>query len=193
MSRLLLVRHGKTDWNLDSKLQGRADIPLSDLGRELLAPCHIPRPFGSYQLVSSPLRRAVETAEIIGGETPKIESRLVEMDWGDWEGQRIAELRTQSPDTMAEIEARGLDMCPPGGESPRDVQARLRPWLATLNLDTVAICHKGVIRAVISMAYNWDMTGKSPLRFDWTAGHLFAVNEQGRISPLEMNISLEEK
>lgn len=192
MSRLLLVRHGKTDWNLENKLQGRADIPLNNLGRELLAPCSIPSAFAKFRLVSSPLKRAMETAEILSGDTPQIVPQLIEMDWGDWEGQSIAQLRSQSPGIMVEIEARGLDMCPPAGESPRDVQMRLAPWLASLNGDTVAICHKGVIRAVISLAFEWDMMGKSPVRFDWTAGHLFAVNELGRISPVQMNIPLEE-
>ena len=192
MSRLLLVRHGKTDWNIEKKLQGRADIPLNDLGRELLLPCKIPSAFAKFRVVSSPLRRALETAEILTGETPQIAPELIEMDWGNWEGQTIAKLRSQSPDSMMRIEARGLDMCPPAGESPRDVQTRLRPWLRSLTGDTLGVSHKGVIRAVISLAFDWDMTGKPPARFDWTAGHLFAVNEQGRISPIEMNIPLEK-
>src|SRR3546814_19841125 len=60
-------------------------------------------------------------------------------------------------------EARGLDFRPPGGESPRDVQDRLRPLLAELadaGEDVVAVSHKGVLRALYALASGWDMRGK---------------------------------
>src|SRR3546814_10532072 len=57
---------------------------------------------------------------------------LVETDWGAWEGRTLAELRADLGAGMAANEARGLDFRPPGGESPRDVQDRMRPLLAEL-------------------------------------------------------------
>ena len=52
--------------------------------------------------------------------------------------------------------------------------------------------HKGVIRALKSLAYNWDMTDKAPVSFDWATGHLFEVSESGDIRPLRINISMED-
>jgi broad specificity phosphatase PhoE len=193
MTRLLLIRHGVTDWNAEKKLQGHANIELNDMGRKLLARRKIPAIYSNFQVLSSPLKRAVETARILTGKQPAIIPDLIEMDWGDWEGKTIAQLRSHSPDIMAENEAKGLDMCPPAGESPRDVQRRLLPWLQSLDQDTLAVTHKGVIRAIKSLAYGWDMKAKSKIRFDWTAAHLFDVNAHGQIMPVEVNISLEEE
>ena len=67
------------------------------------------------------------------GLDPRPEPRLVEMAWGEWEGRRLADLRAELGDAMIENEARGLDFRPPGGESPRDVQERLKPLLACLS------------------------------------------------------------
>src|SRR3546814_15044213 len=67
-----------------------------------------------------------------------------------------------SSDLMAANEARGLDFRPPGGESPRDVQDRLRPLLAELaaaGADVVAVSHKGVLRALYALASGWDLRG----------------------------------
>src|SRR3546814_19659201 len=66
---------------------------------------------------------------------------------------------------MAAAEALGLDLRPPGGESPRQVQDRLKPWLAersSCGRDTIAVTHKGVIRALYALACGWDMTGPPP-------------------------------
>ena len=83
-------------------------------------------------------------------------------------------------------------MTPPGGESPADVVARLQPFLKSLRRDTIAITHKGVIRALQSMAYEWDMTDRAPVRFDWATGHLFDVTEEGAVRPLRINIAMKE-
>ena len=89
------------------------------------------------------------------------------MDWGAWEGARAAELRAEAPDELAANEARGLDLRPPGGESPREVCGRLRALRADLASDptpVVAVCHKGVIRAALALATGWDMRTAPPLR-----------------------------
>jgi len=110
-----------------------------------------------------------------------IEPRLTEMDWGDWEGRTLAELRAGLGRVMAENEAAGLDFRPSGGESPRDVQARLKPLLVELAVAgraTAAITHKGVIRAVYGLAAGWDMHGKPPHRLSSAAAHLFRLDRQ---------------
>jgi probable phosphoglycerate mutase len=94
---------------------------------------------------------------------------------------------------MARAEAAGLDFKPPGGESPRDVQARLAPLLAEIaagGRPVAAVTHKGVIRAVLALATRWDMHGKPPTRLDWRAIHLFRLDAAGQPSPDRFNLAL---
>jgi probable phosphoglycerate mutase len=115
------------------------------------------------------------------------------MDWGEWEGQTLAELRQSLGAEMTAEEAKGLDFRPPGGESPHDVQARIRPLLAEIaseGCDTAVVTHKGVIRAVFALATGWDMRGKPPCRLSWSAAHLFRLDPYGHPSIDHLNILL---
>jgi probable phosphoglycerate mutase len=184
MTPVLLVRHGPTAWNESGRIQGRADIGLSPRGRDMVAGWRLPAAWTAARVLSSPLCRARETAEILTGRTPAIDPRLVEMDWGRLQGRRLAEVRAVAPETMAVNEARGLDFRPPGGESPREVCARLRSLLADLAADprpVVAVCHKGVIRAALVLATGWDMQSKPPVRLSRALGCVLSCRPDGRI------------
>jgi probable phosphoglycerate mutase len=193
MTRLALMRHGATLWNAEGRLQGRNDQPLSAAGRAALQGRRLPAEFHGWRVLASPLKRASETVSALGLPGPAIEPRLTEMDWGDYEGRTLAELRAAHGGGFGDDEGRGLDFLPPGGESPRMVQARVMPLLAELaasGADTLAITHKGVIRAVLAVAENWDMLGKPPVRLDWNCLQLFRLR-QGGVPRLERpNIAL---
>lgn len=134
------------------------------------------------RIVTSPLRRCIETAALLGAPHAEREPRIAEMRWGAWEGRRLAELRAELGEALRENEARGWDFRPQGGESPREVLARLRPWLAEVaarGLPTLAVTHRGVIRAVLAHALGWDLRGKAPVRLDWHAAHVFALAPDG--------------
>jgi len=193
MIRVAFLRHAPTAWNRDRLLQGRADPPLLDEARAALAMRRLPTPVDGFAVAVSPLRRAGETAAALGLGRSRTEPRLVEMDYGAFEGRRLDELRAELGDGLATNERRGLDFRPPGGESPREVRERLRDWLAGLRADTLAITHKGVIRCVLTLAYDWDMTGRQPVRLDWSAVHLFAIDGAGNPMPLELNIPLARR
>ena len=121
-----LGRHGETAWTISRQHTGSTDIPLTDRGREeaqLLA-----ESFGSVDfdlVLSSPLTRAAETARLAGLE-PRLDERLVEWDYGEYEGRTTAEIRRERP---------GWDLwrdgCP-GGEAVADIAARLQPLLDEL-------------------------------------------------------------
>lgn len=190
MTLLAAIRHLPTAWNAAGRLQGRADPPLdpSVPDRQLLPPELV-----DFRVLSSPLQRALDTARRLGREVV-VEPRLTEMDWGAWEGCTLAELRTRLGPAMAAAEARGLDFRPPGGESPRDVQARLAPLfaeVARVGAPIVAVTHKGVIRAILAWATGWDMLGKPPARLSWEAAHLFRLRPDGspRIERLNMPLA----
>jgi probable phosphoglycerate mutase len=192
MVRLALLRHGATDWTARRLLQGRSDPPLSPAGRAQVQGWRLPPAFASFQPFTSPLRRCHETACLLLGEAAAdrltIEPRLVEMSFGAWEGRSLARIRHHDPAGVAALEARGLDFRAPGGESPREVQERLSPWLLELaeaGRDTLAVTHKGVIRAVYALAYHWDMIAPAPVRTRDGVLELLTLEPRGalRLSP----------
>jgi broad specificity phosphatase PhoE len=183
MTRLALIRHGITDWNLEKRIQGRIDQPLNESGRRQMQKLNLPPEYRDDHCYCSPLKRALETAELLGLDY-RVVPALIEMHWGDWEGEVLKPLRKQLGDEMRDNERRGLDFCPPGGESPRQVQARLQPWLLDLaasDENAVAVVHKGIIRCVYALACNWDMCGESPVDFAWDAIHQFELDDSGKL------------
>ena len=134
-----------------------------------------------------------ETAELLNLNALKIEAALIEMSWGDWEGEILKPLRKRLGDEMRINESRGLDFCPPGGESPRQVQARLQTWLrkiASSEQDTAAVVHKGIIRCIYALAFDWDMRGESPVDFAWDALHQFELSADGKLLDSYQSIPL---
>lgn len=194
MTLLALIRHGPTAWNREKRNQGRTDIPLDAEGRAAVTRWRLPAELAGARVLASPLARAVETALLLAGHPPVIEPRMIEMDWGAWEGRTTEELRATLGPAMQANEDRGLDFQPPDGESPRDVQNRLKPWLAEIAArgePTVAVAHNGVIRAVTALAWNWTMLGKPPVKLRRAVAHLFDLDATGHPSVRLLNVPLE--
>ena len=188
MTFLALIRHMPTVWNRDGRLQGRRDTPLD---RDAIPHWRLPPELAGYRFLSSPLGRARETAAQLGVK-PRVDDRLTEMTWGAWEGCTLLELRSTFAD-IDELEAQGLDFRAPGGETPREVQARVTSLLAEIaatGAPTAALTHKGVIRAVFALATAWNMLGKPPYRLDWSAAQLFRLDPAGHPRVERLNIPL---
>ena len=118
--RLYLIRHGETGWSRSGRHTGRTDIPLTPSGedeaRELGK--HL-RDISFAQVLTSPLRRAVQTCSLSGlDKNPEIEPDLAEWDYGDYEGQRSVDILEARPDWNVY-----RDGCP-RGEMPAQVSAR---------------------------------------------------------------------
>jgi broad specificity phosphatase PhoE len=196
MTILALLRHGDTDWSLEKRIQGRTDRPLCESGMQKLEGLRLPREFGHYRILSSPLLRCRQTAEALHLSNIKEDPRLAEMNWGQWEGQLIHDLRAELGPAMEANENRGLDFHPPGGETPRKVLARVSTLLSDIagsGQATLAISHKGVIRAVLAAATGWKMLGRAPVKLEWNAVHVFSLDHLGIPSVLRVNVSLESK
>jgi probable phosphoglycerate mutase len=195
MIRLALLRHAPTAWNAEGRVQGTSDIPLSDGGRAAAASWRLPASMIDWQRATSPLARCRETAALLRPEAEATsEPRLVEMAWGEWEGRQLADLRRELGDAMIEREVKGLDFRAPGGESPRAVQERVKPWLAEIGAaghDTLAVTHKGVVRAIYGLATGWTMQAREPDRLRFPALHLFRVGPDGAILPERFNLPLD--
>lgn len=113
--RLLLVRHGQSEWNASRRLQGQADIGLSELGKSQAdALRSVITGIGHCRAVSSDLRRVTETAQRIGAEKPRFTEGLREIDVGDWTGRPIDDIRAE--DDAAYLGWRAGTFAPPGGE-----------------------------------------------------------------------------
>ncbi len=192
MPDLFLIRHGYTAWNVERRIQGQTDVVLSPKGIEQVRRWRLPPEARDAAWFVSPLSRARDTARLLGIEELTIAAELVEMHWGAWTGRRIADLRAELGESMRRNERRGLDFRPDGGESPRDVRARLERWLNNLPRDAgamTAVTHKGTIRAAISLATGWDMKADFGTKLARDAVHRFRL-ESRRFELVEMNIPL---
>jgi len=154
---VVLVRHGQTDANLPpQRFQGRTDTALNETGlaqARALAEGVGPE-LGFRALWSSDLRRARETAEIVGerlGLEVRLEPRLAESWRGRWEGRLIDEVAAAEPELYAAWRRPDPDFRFPDGESLAEHAERARAALAELlagPLPALAICHGGTIRCL---------------------------------------------
>lgn len=159
------IRHGETDWNVAGRLQGRHDVPLNGRGRAQASHCgdilrdlfaRSGRSSSDFDYVSSPLGRACQTMEFVRsvlGLTSngyRLEQRLAEIAFGDWEGFTIAQLHTRDPQRIAAREQDKWHFVPPGGESYETVSRRMGEWHGSLTRDTVAVAHGGTARGLLA-------------------------------------------
>ena len=192
MTWIAFVRHGKTSWNIKRLLQGHIDIPLEPETIQELQAIEVHENFLQARWISSPLKRTCETAKILSGRKPEIEKKLIEMSWGKYEGLPLDSLKSQIKSDLLQP-ARGLDLKPPEGESPRMVKKRLASWLENLappqhrSDNMVAVTHKGVIRAVISLATGWDMESPYEVEVDWSLPQVFSFDANTGLQIFNLN------
>jgi len=153
--RLLLARHGQSTWNSVRRFQGSADVPLSELGRAQARA--LGEAVGRYRVARayvSPLRRAMETAEIALADTgiPVVPlADLRELSLGRWEGCTVAEIRAQEGDPYRAWLRAPVDCPPPEGEHLDDVCARMLTAMEHIAAahpngdDVLVVAHGGII------------------------------------------------
>src|ERR1017187_6836796 len=129
MALFYFIRHGETEWNALGRLCGRTDVPLSDAGRrqaQLLARRLKPLPVEA--LYTSPLQRALETARFVSnaiGREPVVDVRLVELNYGSWEGSTYEEINRANPEIYRAWQQDPGSIAPPGGESSEQLIERV--------------------------------------------------------------------
>ena len=147
-----------------------------------LSQLRLPEEFQGAALFSSPLARAVETARIIAGREPIVAPELIEMDWGRWEGQRGIDLLQDGNSGYRHIEEWGWDYQPPGGETPRRVWQRVKPWLDSLEGPAVVVSHIGIMRVLLARATGWSFDGPAPFRIKRDRLYRVDVHGDGTLS-----------
>ncbi len=177
--RLVMLRHGQTEYNAGSRMQGQLDTELTDLGREqAAAAAEVLAKRQPLIIVSSDLRRALDTAVALGersGQPVLVDTRLRETHLGDWQGMTHLEVDAAAPGARLAWRDNAR-WAPHGGESRVDVAARSMPLLAELVADqtewgvdepdrpVVLVAHGGLIAALTAALLalpvdNWPVLG----------------------------------
>lgn len=156
---LILVRHGQSEANAAGLLVGRTDSPLTELGRRQAGATADALAAGERRLtriLTSPLVRARDTAQIVGAalgsaDAPEVEGRLIELDYGELEGRRPADLSRGEWATWRS----DASWRPPGGETLPELYDRLEPLWASLASeaaagDVICVTHVSPIKAAVA-------------------------------------------
>lgn len=154
---LRLIRHAESRWNAEGRWQGQSDPSLTERGRRQARElAETLRPAPPQRIVSSDLRRARETAEILGealGLGVHCDERLRERALGAWSGLFGYQVAARWPAELAALRSGDVNLRPPGGESLAEVRQRvadfLRTWRAELlETPTALVTHGGVVRSL---------------------------------------------
>jgi len=147
---LYVVRHGKTEWNLEHRCQGVSDVPLIDEGRESAKElCPLVTGLGIDVAFSSPLSRAYETAKIITNNSIpiNIDDRLTERDWGMNEGMKIDEVdQIDCWDVILNTNVQGI-------ERVQDFMKRISEFIEDIknkypDKKVLVVAHSAVLRVI---------------------------------------------
>ncbi len=185
---LILVRHGQTSANAGGLLQGRIDLPLDDEGRiqAVRTGAHIRENFPHARVISSPLIRAVQTAQAISGDV-EIDDRFIELDYGSWDGIAMSEV---DPTQWAKWRD-DSSFRPPGGESLLELEHRVKPALEQLrneaqDRDVVVVSHVSPIKCAVTWALNVESHVTWRFHLDRASICRIAVTARG-LSVLSLN------
>jgi broad specificity phosphatase PhoE/ribonuclease HI len=157
---MLLLRHGQTPLSVAKRFSGVGDRPLTEIGlAQAGAAARRLRGCSAVAVVASPLRRAVQTADLVAAEigvAVTVDEGLLETDFGDWEGYTFAEVQQRWPDQLSAWLA-SPDVAPPAGESFADTarrvrQARDRVLAAYDGHTVVVVSHVTPIKTLVRLA-----------------------------------------
>lgn len=191
MARIILVRHGKTDWNQKLRIQGgSSDIPLNSEGRQQAQNMALRLSQRNIRAIfSSPLKRALETAENIArihNIKVVVEKSLREVEAGDLEGVTSAELGKRFSELLTQD---GVSRKIPGGESLADLQRRSWSFIQQLgckhfNSELIVVSHYFAILTIICSALVLPLTHIT--RFRLSTGSISIINIDEEESRLEL-------
>ncbi len=170
--KVILIRHGETNWNRERRLQGQLDIPLNLFGVQQAHTCakHL-SDIKIDKIYSSPLKRAYQCAEIISskhGISVKTDKNLMEIDLGKWQGMKWSEIKVKYAGFMNEFRKAGDLSTLYGGESFQVTQKRAMEFISEFERESdetvVIVTHGGLIKTVVCDVLGLELEKRS--RFD---------------------------
>ncbi|MBR1419893.1 MAG: histidine phosphatase family protein [Selenomonadaceae bacterium] len=189
MTRLILIRHGQTEWNIIGKFQGQSDTELSSEGirqAELLAE-HFEEFYANHidAIYSSDLKRARDTAETLGRKYSmevQLDSRLREVHFGKWEGESISEIKKSDPKNFSRLFTSPDLLKIDGGETFEQVQIRAMESIREIidknsNRTVVVAAHGAILRTIIGAMLDVPLRCIWKIRQDNTAVNLARVDD----------------
>lgn len=160
---LFLVRHGETTWNKERRYYGCSDVPLSEKGisqaKEL---GHYFQEIHFDKVIVSPLVRAVDTARALTSQTLTTDERLMEQNFGEFEGKTYSELERDFPVELACWNQDYQEYCLPEGESFRMVRERVDDFLKDLWKEegkVLVVAHKGTLGHLFASMLHLPLSG----------------------------------
>lgn len=186
MTRFVLVRHGQTEWNRVERFRGRADLALDDTGmRQAEAAAGRLSRWQIAALYSSPLRRALMTAQILASQlrlaVQPLEG-LIDIDFGHWQGLSPQEAAAQDSDLYKKWLQRPQEVRFPYGESLEDVQHRITAAIESLvqnhsEQTVVLVAHNVVCRVLLCVVLGLDNSHFWQLGQDVSAINVFELSD----------------
>ena len=192
MSKILLVRHGRTAWHAEGRYAGTADVPLDEVGKEQVS--RVVERLKSVEfadIYTSPLSRCHELAVEVArdhGQEAITDPRLGEIDLGRWDGETFKDILAKDGDILKRWTEDPTSITVPGGESLLSVQDRAMEWFAEATAAhpdgiIMASSHGGPIRAIISAVLGLPLGHLFRLTVDLAS--ITTINYKGMFSNLE--------
>lgn len=184
--KIIVVRHGQTEWNKKDIFRGRKDIPLDESGKKqarLTAEAISRMNLTIKAVYASPLNRSVETAENIAkifGLDVIANNELIEFDYGQWEGHNIDEVKKKYPQMYANWLNNPEQLVIPDGETLEQVTKRVQSGVKRIQNeaqgDIVIVAHKVINKVVIGCLMGWDQDHFWKLEQDLAAINIIEVD-----------------
>jgi broad specificity phosphatase PhoE len=195
MTRILLIRHGQTEWNRERIFRGRADVPLSAEGlRQAQALAERLATDDVAAVYTSPLVRAVATAEHAAKphcSQPITVDALTDMSYGEWEGKPHERVQEQWPDLYEKWHSAPHLVRPPGGETLSEVRQRALEALLHITAEksdatVVVVSHRVVCKLLLCAALGLEDSAFWHVRQDTCCVNLLEY-EHGRMTVCLLN------
>ena len=202
ITRFGLLRHGKTVWNDEKRIQGSGDSPLTPEGIDTCRKwarflAETTQPW--HRILVSPLLRTRETAEIINAELHlpiDLEPGFREQDWGLWEGLSLPEIKAEFPGEVERRVQDGWDFRPPEGESRKEVLGRVLDSISRQvgkwgGQSLLVVTHLGVIKTLLYHLENREFLPQEP-QIIWKDRFHIVAYEDNVLRVEQSNLSLAD-
>ncbi|MEA2037878.1 MAG: histidine phosphatase family protein [Nanoarchaeota archaeon] len=193
MTRVILVRHGETDWVKEDKYQGNSDIPLNERGIDQAKLVADRLKDEKIDITyTSELSRAIRTAEeILKFHSVKLikNKEINERGYGKWEGLTKKEVQEKYPGDFDEYQKNRYPTRPTAGESFVDIRNRVEPFIKKIveenkDKNILIVCHNGPLRVILGILMNYTNEKIASLYFGITS--LTIINLSGEEPTLEV-------